>query len=369
MAVITALQTALEECWAFRSENVTQFTEWVNKYSISNANQNTLAEIIDSVFGDVTIPRNIYGKDPTTLTDDEKSGIYQNEIYGINAYSAIDSFCEEVTSQLGGFIEFFQSKTFYGVYFLLHNISANIDICKIKIHNFNQDSRWLFVVQRLNDTITFPNNEDYTLLPDITDNYGGDVQWRGWGSYGEPLGVVYEGLTASVAHIPPATEAGANLPIQPYSLARKLEMRKKSGYTPVNAYPITIDSLVKLSDGRTLKQAVTDAKRTWAININSTDISVKEILDNVSLRNYAVPSLNGREGAGGYLVSDLDYIDGIAWDQTGVFDLGGGPVGVLMHITYSNPTLASLDPEYDRSQDIWATKTYTFSVNELNFGD
>lgn len=358
--VIQELHTALTSCWAFRSENVTQFENWVNLQQISDTDQETLVgKITQYIEGNTEIPLGVYPlKTPSELTDTEKTNVYKEREY--NYYEMIDAFRRSVLDAINWDFEMAWGKTYDGVYFVFPETTGSLEIKGIffkKYDSSSANSLFGLFANRLDGKLTFTDNEEYTFLPNYQDEYGDNVKWRLY--WQEPVVYIYPNQTIE-------TTTHESLY---YEIATKtVEINRKDEENSTTIYPYTKDVAVKLNNGHTLKDMV-DSSFMWDVAYSAWgqtgNMTVKEMLDNIA-KYKKLPRLDFSLFFMIYnasILGDFDYTWGVAWDYTTVQD----GVGCIYHIEFKNESLHGnlVDPViYDVTQDEWVIQTYTFDVTQ-----
>ena len=359
--ITSELHTALSNCWALRSENVSQFEHWVNLNLVSSSDQAIIVSKIDEYIENNTyIPLQIYPlKNPSELTDDEKTNVCKEMNYYY--YDVINNFRLSILDSIGWDFEVAWSKTYDGVYFVFPDTSGSLNIKGLFFREYGSSSvnnLFSLCASRLGGKLTFVDNDDYTFIPDYQDEYGDNVRWRMYQT--DPVVYVYPNQTI---------DSNSHETVLLEIATKTIEMNRKNGLDRVTNYPYTKDSAVKLYNGHTLKDMV-DSSFQWGVFYsvwNKTgNMTVQEMLNNM-LKYKKPPILFYSVFITIYdsiVLGDFDYTWGMAWDYTTIEN----GEGKIIHVEFKNESLHGNleDPVvYDVTQDEWVVKEYTFNVSEV----
>lgn len=365
--VIPELHNALINCWAFRSENVTQFENWVDAQSISAEYQQVIINKINQyIESNTDIPLQVYPlKTPSELTDSEKTDVYKKMEYSYS--SMINSFRVSLLDNINWDFEVAWGKTYDGVYFVFPENTGSLQIKGVFFKDYNSSSAndlFGLFANRLNGELTFTDNEEYTFLPNYQDEYGDNVKWRLYNE--DPAVYIHPNQTIeTTTH----NSLYYEIATKTIEINRKDERDTTTPYPHTKIYPYTKDISVKLHNGHTLKDMV-DSSYQWSIFYSVWDktgnMTVEEMFNNVS-KYKKLPILNF---SGFYTIynaqvlGDFDYVWGISWDYITIYEGNG----LLIHVEFKNESLHGNleDPVvYDVTQDEWVVKEYTFNVSEV----
>ena len=365
--VIPELHNALINCWAFRSENVTQFENWINAQSISAEYQQVIINKINQyIESNTDIPLQVYPlKTPSELTDSEKTDVYKKLEYSYS--SMINSFRVSLLDDINWDFEVAWGKTYDGVYFVFPENTGSLQIKGVFFKDYNSSSvndLFRLFANRLNGELTFTDNEEYTFLPNYQDEYGDNVKWRLY--WQEPVVYIHPNQTIETTTHESLYYEIATKTIE---INRKNERDTTTPYPHTKIYPYTKDISVKLYNGHTLKDMV-DSSFQWGVFYsiwNETgNMTVQEMLNNM-LKYKKPPILFYSVFITIYdsiVLGDFDYTWGIAWDYTTIEN----GEGKIFHVEFKNESLHGNleDPVvYDVTQDEWVVKEYTFNVSEV----